>query len=884
MTESLRSDGPRFDEVCTRFEKAWLAGQRPRIEDYVAESPGPEKSALLRELIVLDVYHRLSHDESPRPEDYACRFPDMEATWVSRAVASGKNEYCQPTTEPALGPGNPGETPLEPGTVIPGYEIVALLGQGSMGTVYKALQLRAAKREVALKIIRADRLRNLPTDAEKQKWFARFQWEVEALVNLDHEHIVELYDVGEFEGQPYFSMKLVEGGTLASKSERFLSDPRAIAQLMVQVARALHHVHQRQILHRDLKPHNILIDSEGQPLVTDFGLALRIEPALTNTSSTDGIAGTLAFMAPEQAQSEPGRLTTAVDVYGLGAVLYYLLTEHSPHRGETLAVMLRNVREQEPQPPRTLKPHTDCDLEAVCLKCLRKDPAQRYSSAQHLAEDLERWLRGEPIRARPAGPVERLRKWVRRRPSLAAAWVCVLMALLTAGFFAYQDANNRAERLQVAIDHAIEVALSGNLDRSEGAIREAELKGASTGQVRLLRGLVAFQQSDTKSAIADLEQATELLPNSVAARALLATFHFRAGHWYLHDKQMEYLAAMQAKTPEDFLFKGYQLSFYDASEALPTLDEALRRRDTNIAYAMRAEARARYALDRTDLAMAERAQDDASAALVRLPDHPFSLSASLQTHLVAAILFTEPLQPPQRKSALNKAQLLVKQLEALPDYPWIGEHRAQYYEMLGDATNADKALEQAAVGLKNNPAIFAHAINLWRRKKDAREVLNVLNQRKDEDDLEGDRLAAFLSAKGPQFEVDKFFQQATRKNYHPEYALIVQLMRGEKKAAQDRAAAIRLTEWRVTPERKAYDEQFKAYASGADTSAEALLKAANWSRSCLCSAHFLIGMTHLADGERGKAEARKHLEKAVETYDYFNNDYILSRAILARIQ
>jgi tetratricopeptide (TPR) repeat protein len=342
-------------------------------------------------------------------------------------------------------------------------------------------------------------------------------------------------------------------------------------------------------------------------------------------------------MAPEQARGDLALTTT--DVYGLGAVLYQLLTGEPPHQGKSPQETLRNAREQEPRAPRAINPDVDRDLEAVCLKCLNKEPAKRYQSSQEVAEDLERWLRGEPF---PwlHGPVERLRKWIRRRPGFAAAWACVLMAIMTAGFFAYRDANHRAELLQQAIYRAIEVALSGKLDETEDAIREAERYGAKTGQVRFLKGLVAFQRSDTKSAIADLEQATELDPNSVAARALLAIFHFRAGHWSLHDTQMELLANMQAKTPEDFLFKGYQQSFYDSKEALKTLEEAFKRRETNIAYAIRAEVRARYALDRTELKEAEKAQEDVKAA--RLGDHPFALSASLQAHLVAAILVMRP--------------------------------------------------------------------------------------------------------------------------------------------------------------------------------------------------------------------------------------------------
>ena len=302
------------------------------------------------------------------------------------------------------------------------YELLGEIGRGGQGVVYRARQ-KSLNRVVALKVVRTGER----TTTARLK---RFRLEAEAAASLDDPNIVPIYEVGERNGSCYFSMKLVEGAPLDQLVRRELLPIRRTAELIAQLSRAVHYAHQRGILHRDIKPGNILVDAKGEPHLTDFGLARLTETESTVTRTIETL-GTPSYMAPEQALGNNNQLTSATDVYGLGAVFYHLLTGHPPFAGGTTYDTIRLLLETEPRQPRLWNPKIDRDLTTICLKCLDKDPQRRYPSALALAEDLDRWLKHEPIHARRTGILGRGKKWVRRNP-LAAGLMASLVALAAA--------------------------------------------------------------------------------------------------------------------------------------------------------------------------------------------------------------------------------------------------------------------------------------------------------------------------------------------------------------------------------------------------------------------------------------------------------------------
>jgi serine/threonine protein kinase len=443
MGEAARSDTPaqstealppalarRVDQVCDRFRAAWQAGRQPAVEPFLKGFAGAERALLLRELLALEVAYRRQQGEQPAHEEYRQRFPEHAEVLgtVLEPAASGVRR--------AVPTGAPGRAAADDGPagwpVIPGYQILEELGRGGMGIVYQAWQERL-KRMVALKMVRA-------AAAAEPQVVARFQTEAEAVARLRHPNIVQIYEVGEHAGHPYCALEFMDGGGL---DQRLAGKPlpgRDAAGLMETLARAVHYAHQHGIVHRDLKPANVLLSFSGRsesgaggaplskrPLndavvkVSDFGLAKFLVGGGPGQTQSGAILGTPSYMAPEQAAGKTREVGPAVDVYALGAVLYELLTGRPPFRGATPVETILQVMSGEPVPPSRLQPKVARDLETICLRCLEREPRKRYGSALDLADELRRFLNGEPILARPISPPERLWRWCRRKPALAAA-------------------------------------------------------------------------------------------------------------------------------------------------------------------------------------------------------------------------------------------------------------------------------------------------------------------------------------------------------------------------------------------------------------------------------------------------------------------------------
>jgi WD40 repeat protein len=437
----------RIEAVCRRFEADWRAGKRPAIDDYLAEVPQEARAALRTELAALECELLQAQEagstlsvkvadapnvrppapvmgEENTPVDEEATLPPLADTDYPTVdvIRMGMMPVPRQDVTVNLGPslaGQPDATAPYRIRYFGDYEIIREIARGGMGVVFQARQV-SLNRPVALKMILAGQLAN-DTDVK------RFYTEAEAAANLDHPGIVPIYEVGEYERQHYFSMGFVEGQSLSQRLAEGPLSPRHAAELMVKVAEAIEYAHQRGVIHRDLKPANILLDHTGNPRVTDFGLAKKVEGGSELTGSGQ-IMGTPSYMPPEQAGGIRGTVGTVADVYAMGATLYALVTGRPPFQAATAMDTLLQVLNDEPVPPRRLNPAVERDLETICLKCLEKDPARRYGSAAEQADDLRRFLDGEPIVGRPVTAWERAWKWARRRPAVAALGAATIVA------------------------------------------------------------------------------------------------------------------------------------------------------------------------------------------------------------------------------------------------------------------------------------------------------------------------------------------------------------------------------------------------------------------------------------------------------------------------
>jgi tetratricopeptide (TPR) repeat protein len=441
------------------FDRHWDPDQlRARLAALPAAAPW--RRVALVEMVKIDLERRWQRGERIGLPDYLRQYPEL-GTPCTVPADLVRAEYEVRRQFEAV------DLPM-----VPGYEVLAEVGRGGMGVVYRARHLQL-KRSVALKMVLAG---SHAGAAE----LARFRVEAEAIARLQHPNIVTIHEVGEHQGQPFLALEFCPGGSLDKKLGGTPLPPGEGARLVQMLAGAMQAAHEQHVVHRDLKPANVLLADDGTPKVTDFGLARKLDEA--GQTASGAVLGTPSYMAPEQAGGKRQDVGPLADVYALGAILYECLTGRPPFKAATALDTLLQVRADEPVPPTRLQPRTPRDLETICLKCLRKEPGQRYGSAAALAEELQRFAAGQPIAARPVGGVERALKWARRRPATAALSVVsavALLSLLLGGWWSFLTlrASAQRERQQRALaDEYFGQALEA-VDQLLAEVAEVDLAG-----------------------------------------------------------------------------------------------------------------------------------------------------------------------------------------------------------------------------------------------------------------------------------------------------------------------------------------------------------------------------------------------------------------------
>jgi tetratricopeptide (TPR) repeat protein len=677
----------RIDEVCRRFEADVREGRQPRIGDYLVDVPDEGRPALRAELEALERELCQSDETVARPEAGWATAPEPQTApnpstlTDAPTIAPGpppmgpiprdapSSVHEQATVLPGDTPGSPHDQPpaavvgqdqsVTPGVSEPNriryfgdYEIVRELARGGMGVVFQARQV-SLNRTVALKMILAGQL---ATDTDVKRFYA----EAEAAANLDHPGIVPIYEVGQHERQHYFSMGFVEGQSLSQRLADGPLPPRQAAALIVKVAEAIEYAHQRGVIHRDLKPANILLDQDGNPRVTDFGLAKKLEVDSGLTGSGQ-IMGTPSYMPPEQAGGKRGDVGPASDVYALGATLSAVVPGRPRSPAPTAMDTLIQVISDEPVPPRRLNASIPRDLETICLKCLEKEPGKRYASAASLEEDLRRFLAGEPITARPVGPAERSWRWSKRNPWLAGALGSAAM-LLVAVMGVQARANSQLRRANAATQEAL-----------------AQSEAVRTFLVE------AFRSPDPSQDGRDIKVADVL---EKAAQKL--------------DKEFTGSQATKGSLLNTLGLTYLGLGLYDGSVSLLTKAVAVRqvalgpdhpstltsRSNLALAYCSAGRTTEAIALDEETLRLRE----------ARLgPDHPETLASrnNLAIDYSSAGRLSEPI-------VLEEATLKVKEAKLGPnhlDTLYSRHNLAMYYQVAGRTTEAI-ALDEATLKLR----------------------------------------------------------------------------------------------------------------------------------------------------------------------------------------
>jgi tetratricopeptide (TPR) repeat protein len=611
------------------------------------------------------------------------------------------------------------------------------------------------------------------------------------------------------------------------------------------------------------------------------------QPGMTVTGE---FVGTPAYMSPEQVTAGRIPVDHRTDIYSLGATLYELLTLRPPFRAEGRDKLLAMVVQKEPAPPRSIDPKIPRDLETICLKCLEKDPDRRYQTAKELADDLRRYLNRYAIAAKRAGPVQRLVKWVRRRPAVAASLGFALLAVAAAVAFAYiahrEHETARLRLLDEKIHNAYQVASSGDLKSTDDAILEIELLGASAGQVHLLRGVASYFRSDDESAISELEKAVKLLPDSVSAHALLAAAYADVGQLDKQEHEIREMGQLSPSSPEDYLFRGWAREINELGHGFADLDEGIRRRNSPLGRALRAAARANRAMDTGRAEDAEAALADANAARGMLPENPLVLFASVYARVVAAGIYKQANLPQKRTAVLEEAKRDVQAIEPtikLPNSAWA---MWLYYEEIGDGDKAVEVTRDCFDQTGGMQAAYncAESLYLHDRLQEALDLLN--HRRRQQPDLQGDALRLFLLAElhGRDEALAEY------KKFDIKYSLVgwqarikgeVLLFLGMKDLAKESFSEVRPGFAVAQDPNFLLWEVGKQFDRGELTDEELFAKAGS-SRINQWTGHYRIALKRLALGDR--KVAKDHFQQAVDTHLIWVTQWMWCRILLHRLE
>jgi serine/threonine protein kinase len=808
------------------------------------------------------------------------------------------------------------------------FEIIREIGRGGMGIVYEARQ-SSLKRLVALKVLH-------PGFGREQRAVARFQREAEAAARLHHPNIVPVFATGVEAGAWFYAMELIEGPSLDRVIEQLRGNPdrhrvegersphelptapypssppvpveavdvppdanrrhggeiprtgehfRRFAGLVAQAADALQHAHARGVIHRDVKPSNLLVAHDGRLCVGDFGLAhIADEPALTQSGD---LVGSPSYMSPEQAAGNRP-IDHRTDIYSLGATLYELLTLRPPFAGTRRDEVLLKIIHDEPLAPRNVDRRIPRDLETICLNAMEKDPARRYQTAAEFSQDLRRFVEGLPIEARRPGNVQRACRWLRRRPAMSALTVMMVLAAALAGYFAHSSRSS-SERLAIveledAVADALATAMSGDDSAAEKAIAQVAARGAESGWVPLLRGHLAYQRGDYDGAARHLQQAVEVLPASVSARALLAAAYVSAGWWEKYEQALDELDALTPESAEDFLFLGLAESYLDPERGRRSLDEAIRRRRLPAAFVVRAEVCTNQAVDSGDIRDADAAVDDARLACQMLPDNPAALLASLDAHLAAAAAYEGAGREAECAALMDQAARDAAALAPFSHLPTVANDRAMYLLDAGGEEEAVQILKESAARNDNARVAYSYALLLYRRQAFAEAVAVLERRTRLSDNEELLRMVILMELPdGPARARAAWEELAVRPSdglaalFRP----IPLLLLGDKAASVAASRRLRDQPVRFPRLRRGSYERVLAFNCGEITAGE-LLAAAGQSKWDQCEAYFFIALSELADGNPEAAAESFREASARNCHGFVAQDW--SEAFLVRIK